>query len=257
MGHIIVPTDNSEEHPLLKSKDGSQSTNYLSPCEKHILGSIQIMKQAAVIPDIPLHILQAKTRYLPKPIGYENKKTIIFDIDETLVHCTRVGPQSQNIITVPLDNDNSIQVNINIRPYAIECLRAASKMFEVIAFTASEQNYADAVLQLLDPSGTLIHHRLYKSDCIDYKGCKIKDLRIISGRRLEDMLIVDNSMLSFCKQLNNGVPIVTWMEDPLDCELLSLMDYMYIVTQVDDVRILNRELFCLERYFQETNNQFY
>lgn len=29
--------------------------------------------------------------YLPKRLGYENKKTVVFDLDETLVHCVR-GP---------------------------------------------------------------------------------------------------------------------------------------------------------------------
>jgi len=32
-------------------------------------------------------MIRSKMLYLPKRQGYENKKTVIFDLDETLVHC--------------------------------------------------------------------------------------------------------------------------------------------------------------------------
>ena len=36
------------------------------------------------------------------------------------------------------------------------------------------------------------------------------------------MIIVDNSSLSFCKNLNNGIPIIPFYDDKYDRELLEL-----------------------------------
>jgi CTD small phosphatase-like protein 2 len=67
---------------------------------------------------------------------------VIFDIDETLVHC---GPMDDADFTVEVmvDTGEVAVAGVKIRPGAIECLRAASKLFEVMVFTASHQTYAD------------------------------------------------------------------------------------------------------------------
>ena len=63
--------------------------------------------------------------YLPRT---HHKKTIIFDLDETLVHCI------DDIETTPYDlpisvtfpSGETIDAGINLRPYAYECLKKAS-----------------------------------------------------------------------------------------------------------------------------------
>ncbi len=56
------------------------------------------------------------------------KKTIVFDLDETLVHCIE---EYQNIsvdqlIHVKFPSGDVATAGLNIRPYAMECLRRAS-----------------------------------------------------------------------------------------------------------------------------------
>jgi CTD small phosphatase-like protein 2 len=51
-------------------------------------------------------------------------------------------------------------------------------------FTASHQCYANVVLDYLDPSGELIHHRLYRENCVPVEGVNIKDLRVLANRRM-------------------------------------------------------------------------
>ena len=51
-------------------------------------------------------------------------------------------------------------------------------------FTASHRCYADKVLDYLDPDGSLIHHRLYRENCIFTNGVYVKDLRILKNRKL-------------------------------------------------------------------------
>jgi TFIIF-interacting CTD phosphatase-like protein len=41
----------------------------------------------------------------------------------------------------------------------------------------------------------------------------IKDLRVIKGRSLENVLLVDNAAYSYVYQLENGVPIIPFYED--------------------------------------------
>jgi CTD small phosphatase-like protein 2 len=78
-----------------------------------------------------------------------------------------------------------IQAGINIRPFAVECLRELSNYFEIIVFTASHSCYASVVLDYLDPTHELIAHRLFREHCVQTEeGMYIKDLRVIDGLKL-------------------------------------------------------------------------
>lgn len=57
------------------------------------------------------------------------------------------------------------EIGFNIRPYAISFLKKMKKKWEIIIFTASHQSYADAILDEIDPDGTLFDHRLYRQHC--------------------------------------------------------------------------------------------
>lgn len=45
-------------------------------------------------------------------------------------------------------------------------LKELSEHFEIIIFTASHASYATAVLDHLDPSNSVISHRLFRENCI-------------------------------------------------------------------------------------------
>ena len=105
----------------------------------------------------------------------------------------------------------------------------------------------DAVLNYLDPRNELIDARLYRHNCFLVKGCYVKDLRIFQERKLKNIVIVDNYVHSFGKQLSNGIPIISWYDDKKDEELLSLIDYLQILSAADDVRVINRKTFKLEK----------
>ena len=44
----------------------------------------------------------------------------------------------------------------------------------------------------------------------------MKDLRIFKNVALKDLLIVDNAVYSFGEQIDNGIPITPFKEDPTD-----------------------------------------
>lgn len=74
---------------------------------------------------------------LAKRPGFKNKKTLVIDLDETLVHCGDDVYNPDVVLPIRFPNGDIIKVKVNIRPFAIECLREANTEFEVIVFTAS------------------------------------------------------------------------------------------------------------------------
>ena len=58
-------------------------------------------------------------------------KTIVFDLDETLVHCIEdyMSKDVDKLIQVKFPSGDVATAGINIRPFALECLRRASQLF--------------------------------------------------------------------------------------------------------------------------------
>ena len=72
------------------------------------------------------------------------------------------------------------------------------------------------------------------------EGYYVKDLRVIRNRQMKDLVLVDNSVYSFAYQIDNGIPIISYYDDPNDEELLHLMYYIKCLADCDDVRDKNR-----------------
>jgi CTD small phosphatase-like protein 2 len=75
----------------------------------------------------------------------------------------------------------------------------------------------------------------------------VNDLRIVNDRDIEDILIVDNSILSFGFQLENGVPICSFMTSnkERDQELIYLLTYLEEVFHQKDMQLANSKMFKL------------
>ena len=220
--------------------------------KEYLASTLQALRCVQGLPQVDLAQIASKRILLPKRPGWLHKKTIIFDLDETLIHCSdELSPNLADVsLPIAFPSGEVIHAGVNIRPYARECLLAANQDFEVIVFTASHRWYADVVLDYLDPQHTIIHHRLYRDSCVMTGGVLVKDLRIFANRNLEDLVIVDNLAYSFAFQLDNGIPIRSWKEDETDRELVLLCDYMKKLAAVSDVRELNGKTFGLKTFLQ-------
>ena len=165
-----------------------------------------------------------------------------------MIHCVDdIESQEPDVILeIDFPGEETVCAGINIRPYLQEMLEEANKTMQVIVFTASHQTYADAILDYVDPQKTLIQYRMYRQHCVQTpEGLYVKDLRVIRNRELKDMVLVDNSVYSFAYQIDNGIPIISYYDDPRDEELVHLIGYLQIVAESDDVRCNNREAFEL------------
>ena len=225
---------------------------------EHLFQTFQALKFVRNLPAVDSAQLRSKRVTLPKPMGYTNKKTAVFDLDETLVHCCDSIDLEHPDVVLPITfpTGEVVSAGIKVRPYAKECLMETSKEFEVVIFTASHRCYADVVLDYLDPEHAYIHHRLYRENCIMMEGVYIKDLRILGNRPLRDIVIIDNAAYSFGYQLENGVPIISWHDDPCDRELFNLIDYLKALSKAEDVREVNRLTFHLATFYEDYIEEF-
>ena len=139
-----------------------------------------------------------------------------------------------------------------MRPYCIDVLEKLSTFYEILVFTAGEQEYADHILDYIDPDHKIFTRRLYRQDCIKVENFYVKDLDIILDRSKENMIIVDNSIVSFAFDLNNGVPINSFLgTEKEDKELLFLYSFLEELAVAKDVRINIQDAFRLS-YLQST-----
>lgn len=170
----------------------------------------------------------------PKAPQDVHKKTLVLDLDETLVHSSfKPIPNPDYIIPVEIDG-RLVDVYVLKRPWLDHFLNAVGPRFEVVVFTASLAKYADPLLDLMDKGG-LVRWRLFRESCCPYEGNYVKDLNCL-GRQLADTIIVDNSPHSYVFQPSNAVPISTFIDDMEDTELLEVLPQLLAVADVDDVR---------------------
>ena len=222
-----------------------------------------------------------KSKYLgPKPA---NKKTLIFDLDETLIYnCTSSHSNTTNTSNTNTSNSNTSRndsgneedqcseemkdqenscyphnghddsatqnFEIIIRPYARNILAQLKQFYEIVIFTAALPEYANPILDHLDPQRDIIKMRLYRDSCcrVDPFNVFVKDLRVFRDRDMKDIILVDNLTLSFAYQIDNGIPIFPYAGNGDDYELLALYDYLIKIKDVQDIRVYNREAFQLK-----------
>ncbi|CAM9167206.1 unnamed protein product, partial [Phaeothamnion confervicola] len=119
------------------------------------------------------------------------------------------------------------------RPGVDEFLLRVSKLYEVIIFTASLPQYANPLLDRLDPHST-IRFRLFREHCTFHEGYFVKDLTLLRGN--PDTIIVDNSPMAYMFQPENAIDCTSWLVDPNDTELYTIADFLEATHAEPDVR---------------------
>lgn len=161
----------------------------------------------------------------------EGKKTLVLDLDETLVHSS-FKPVSYYDFSIAVEVEGKLcNVYVIKRPGVDQFLQAMAKVFEVVVFTASLRKYADPLLDILDQD-RIIRHRRYRESCRQMEGGLVKDLAML-GRDLSKVLIVDNSPHSYILQPANAIPIGTFIDDQRDRQLLDLIPDLEQISQMD------------------------
>lgn len=127
---------------------------------------------------------------------------------------------------------------MKLRPGLGAALQTLKENFELILFTAASTPYANIVLQTFEGS-QYFDHILSRTQCLFIEQYKvyIKDLQILTmDRDLEDVIIVDNKIESFCSHLENGIPIKSYYGEEADDRLDHLVNHLMRLKDVEDVR---------------------
>ncbi|KAJ9470220.1 CTD small phosphatase-like protein 2 [Diplonema papillatum] len=113
--------------------------------------------------------------------------TVVLDLDETLAFSREAGP-------------------VVSRPGLAELLAyfASTPALEPVVWTAGTRKYAQRVIAAIDPTGVLKHCVYRHSKWIDPPGAKA---RLLTGRPLDQTIIVDNTPSCVARNAGNGVVI--------------------------------------------------
>jgi CTD small phosphatase-like protein 2 len=145
-----------------------------------------------------------------------------------------------------------------VRPFSRNCLVEANKYFEVAIFTAGNEWFADKIIDFLDPDNSLIQHRYFRQHTCqlsdDDPDMYVKDLSIFKGEvTIDDILIVDNNIYSFAFNLENGIPILNYLGDKKDDQLLKIIKYLNLLKGSGNLRIENERVQELKKMYDGCN----
>lgn len=207
--------------------------------------------------------LKGMKPHLPKKA--DDKPTLVLDLDETLLHTYRdvnAGHSEPDYIIYASENTNQIITAGTLRPGVKKFLKWASEIFEVVVWTAGDDDYAATVMNILDADRQYISHVLGRSACIQTRvgsngECMyVKDLCAL-GRDLSRTFMVDNAPHAATLNLSNLIPIEAYYGETTDHELEQLRQFLESkLTHRKDMRIILHRQFNLKRKLRQRINDW-
>ena len=146
---------------------------------------------------------------IPSQSSRLGQKTLVIDLDETLIHSLAKGGRmsSGHMVEVKLNTtvgyggqtlgpQHPILYYVHKRPHCDDFLKRVCKWYKLVVFTASVQEYADPVIDWLEQERKYFSGRYYRQHCTFRNGAYIKDLSSVEPD-LSKVMILDNSPLSY------------------------------------------------------------
>jgi len=194
--------------------------------------------------------------------------TVCLDMDDTLVYATRKHSTPYRLLegsgdlyairqhSIPFGRGADIEapfsgeVVVLERPRLHDFLTELKSFADVVLFTAGLESYAKPIVQRIDPDGKYFQRVLYRDATVSTNGREnVKDLKCI-GKRMEKVVLVDNSPFSFMMQPNNGIPILPFGGDAEDEELMTVtLPLLKELAETDDIRPMLASKFNMVHWF--------
>ncbi len=73
---------------------------------------------------------------------------------------------------------------------------------------------------------------------------------------MENILIIDNNIYSFAFNLENGIPIINFMGDKNDNELIKVMKYLFYIKDFKNLMEENEKTYNLKKIFNSNIETF-
>lgn len=259
------------QYPAMDAADDDVRRGLLSDIDEKtaLLKREKIMANHIKSPTASNYIIPPPPRLFPRsrnPEKPRRKKTLVLDLDETLVHSLSRGtPRSLGLS----GSCHMVELKVNSvatlyyvykRPFCDFFLREILRWFELRIFTASVREYADPIIDWLESEigdhtlDPVFTKRYYRDDCTYRPGVGyIKDLSkiFVKDDDLKHVVMLDNSPISYALQEHNGVMIEGWINDQGDRDLLNLLPMLYSLSMCIDVRYI-LGLRSGEKLFEDT-----
>ena len=165
-------------------------------------------------------------------IMHHEKKTLVLDLDETLVHAS---PDPIGHYDFVIKLGDSTKFYVAKRPGLDDFLERMSRIYELVVYTAAEKEYATAIIEKID-LGKRIKHVLHRDHCPKSVYGLDKDLLLL-GKDLKGVIFIDNLEENFRLQQDNGLKIIDFYASSRnDDELKKLIPFLEYMADLPDVR---------------------
>ena len=165
--------------------------------------------------------IEKKKKILP-PTKF--RTTLCVDLDETLIYTDFARKFESHDFVYEGEYG---KIGINFRPGLNKFLKYISQHFEVVLFTSGVKEYAEKVLEIIDPKNQYFSSKLFRADCVEvFDYFLIKDLRVLANRSIENIILIDNNLINMYNQPDNGYLISSFYDDRHDSELAKLQSFL-------------------------------
>ena len=170
-----------------------------------------------------------------------NQLIVVFDLDDTLIHCHTKQPQrnKESIQQIIVDGN---KYWIELRRGMKESLQRLKQKYKIILYTASHANYANEIIKLIEQEDVIFSEVYSRNNCELKNGIFIKNIDLISKNYKRIVCIDDNP--SVWNESNN-VYICKKYKGGFDDEFVRIEQLLSSCNVNDDVRdVIYEYSFC-------------
>lgn len=169
----------------------------------------------------------------------DQRKTLVLDLDETLVH-TSSFPPHEDVKALKFPDCDEWTF---LRPKVEDFLDTVSMMFETFIFTAGTKEYADPIINKVCPQVDQLH-RFYRDSCniSRFTGKCKKNLKKF-GKPMSQVIMIDDNKNMKKVFPQNTIYIERWNGMPSDNVLMeTIMPILVRCEKAEDVRTVIKEV---------------
>ena len=231
------------------------TSDYSKKTKKHMLDTFASFKYISTVRR-PSDETIAKSKFQCAMLQNTSKKltfTIIFDLEDTLVHISETLPNAEVFIPVVTQDKKNKKLGLFKRPFIKEAISKLKDLnCEIFVWSSGSTEYANKIIDYIDPENEYFSMRLFRDQCyVSHKGLYIKDMRMIN-RDMDKCLIIDDHAYSFGFQISNGILILPYEGESTDTDLLTVASYVEYLLSTSDARQANNRHMRYDIYDKST-----
>ena len=164
-------------------------------------------------------------------------KTLILDLDSTLIQAFPAEKYTAFYDSIP--QTNIFHIPFIIRPHLYQFLDKVNKYYEVWIYSAGETEYVQDIISVLDPNHIYFKGALTRNNCamceIDGVIIPMKNLCVITNRKRENILIIDDAIHVWPNDLGNIIPIKPFKGNPKDNTFKNILKLVVMLYSSTDI----------------------